>query len=405
MGYKDKNTALTQPLSVHDVAHCLGATVLDVGYLCQHSDINAWSFYKPIEVPTPQALTDAQRYEADGGFINCATMVGTLQAVNNIYSEGVAWEYARPRTWFRLTDFVGYRHTAHDTTPTGAITAPNGRASAVLSMNWSDELAQHIARFKTITGASTDGRGFGLVGVFLRIGTALYFAYLGTLSESPTSCALALDTLLASSPAFGSSLPVLAMPVLMDYGKGNSAGAVLLKNRLYTADELNKSLQYSPYKFVALPGVPFIGTYTPIAFRVWEGLTVMVAWSTGGYVGGTAAFNGQVFVLNDNAFDVDVSLFVTGNGNTGAVKLYGDYDAPTYTKLYEGDRLVADIARSWTPADASATVRFGLRAKFLLDGATVEASADFAWSKTAGAREQVKQGTFAEFIENKIILD
>lgn len=407
MGYIDRNTPLTTPLSVHDVANCLGEVITDVGYLCASPLVNKWSARKPIEANHPRALSDAERYEADCGFINLSDFVGTLNTLNAVYSAGETWQYQPPLTWYRLTDFVGYKHGAKDFTPTGAITAPSGRESVVLSLSWNSELAQHIANFKAYKSASTNGKGFGLMGVFLRVDGALYFAYLGKLADNPTSCALAIDALLGAINAtpYGVDAPVLAMPVLLDYGTDTTARTELQTGKLYTPDELTKTLVYAPYRALALPGKPFAGTFTPIMWRVWRNLRVMLAWSTGGYVNGTASFNGQVYLRNDNDFAIDIALFVTGSAITGELKLYGDYNNPTFVTLYAGNSITAAISRSWAPADAYASVRIGVKTKYLLNGQTIAEDADFEWKKTGEAREQVVQGSFADLVLGKIELD
>jgi len=109
------------PVSVSTVKRELGATTNSVAELCRHQRINQWSLCKPVAHATVGDITDAQRAEADYGFVlnSYAAPYELRQALLG----GTAWRYAPPSGDYaggdsarwqpcRLGDFRGYRHDA-----------------------------------------------------------------------------------------------------------------------------------------------------------------------------------------------------------------------------------------------------------------------------------------------------
>lgn len=91
----------------------LGTTTGDVGTICCVPSINMWAKYAPIEYESSVGyLLDEHRAARNHGF--------SYQQYNNIVNlfnaavalSGCAWTRSKPQTWFRLMDFIGYRHTA-----------------------------------------------------------------------------------------------------------------------------------------------------------------------------------------------------------------------------------------------------------------------------------------------------
>ena len=106
----NSNGLITAPVSLPaDVYPVLGlqktGTYYDIGYICsnQHGQTNRYSYRKPIEENTP----------AEVEFTN-QKYIDSLTPVT--YQGGQApptdcrYTYHAPGTWFRLTDWVGYRH-------------------------------------------------------------------------------------------------------------------------------------------------------------------------------------------------------------------------------------------------------------------------------------------------------
>ncbi|MCM1219093.1 MAG: hypothetical protein NC548_31815 [Lachnospiraceae bacterium] len=96
-------------VSTHDVARVLGSVSLDVGTLCTASNINMWAKFKPYEpeATTPRPITNERRKADQYGLI--IPIRGAAQVPYGDYGLPVVqkWEHNYPRTWKRLTDFVG----------------------------------------------------------------------------------------------------------------------------------------------------------------------------------------------------------------------------------------------------------------------------------------------------------
>lgn len=106
----NNNGKLSKPLSIAEVAQCLGSNSLDLGTLATDTRINKWSLHKPIQAPVWAELTEAQFYALNSGL---------EPPTENEYDDDTlraTWAYARPtggnNSPYRLTDFVGYNHKA-----------------------------------------------------------------------------------------------------------------------------------------------------------------------------------------------------------------------------------------------------------------------------------------------------
>lgn len=117
-----ENGILTQPISVYDIANCIGVASTDVGTLCSaNAKINIWAKYKPVRYNKIGSLTENERKACAYGLLDTReydlssdTAITTAfdNALNRIYS----WEYESPTggnaSLYRMLDFDGYNHNA-----------------------------------------------------------------------------------------------------------------------------------------------------------------------------------------------------------------------------------------------------------------------------------------------------
>lgn len=117
MSYDSINKILDRPLSFYDVQQCLNTSVKTAKLLCTHTNINKWSFYKPIIHSSLFTLTDAQIWSANSGLSvpKYTDLVYILNAKNASLGK---WIYSTPIggliSPYRLADFRWYNHLAHD---------------------------------------------------------------------------------------------------------------------------------------------------------------------------------------------------------------------------------------------------------------------------------------------------
>ena len=117
-----ENGILTQPLSVYDIANCIGVASTDVGTLCTaKSKINIWAKYKPVRYNSIKALTEEQRKQCSYGILDVQEYDFTQQSVLNQAFENAlnrvySWQYEIPEggveSLYRMLDFDGYNHNA-----------------------------------------------------------------------------------------------------------------------------------------------------------------------------------------------------------------------------------------------------------------------------------------------------
>lgn len=117
-----ENGILTQPISVYDIANCIGVASTDVGTLCTaKSKINIWAKYKPVRYNSIKALTEEQRKQCAYGILDVQeydfTQQFTLdQAFENALNRVYSWQYEIPEggveSLYRVLDFDGYNHNA-----------------------------------------------------------------------------------------------------------------------------------------------------------------------------------------------------------------------------------------------------------------------------------------------------
>lgn len=108
---------ITAPVSIGDVATCLGVGSYDLGTLCVSDKINKWALYKPVNVAQIGEITLAQRKAVYCGLYPQQN-VRLLQAnanysgtqvdhdLNAVMETQKEWGYTKPSGYYRLTDFI-----------------------------------------------------------------------------------------------------------------------------------------------------------------------------------------------------------------------------------------------------------------------------------------------------------
>lgn len=105
------NRLLTAPLTVTEIATCLGASSTKVKELCTHPRINMWSKKKPVQIASATVNRATEWWKGDAGDcgITPPARVSTLAQVRALYDgEMNGWSYTPPSTWGRMLDFDGY---------------------------------------------------------------------------------------------------------------------------------------------------------------------------------------------------------------------------------------------------------------------------------------------------------
>ena len=117
-----ENGILTQPISVYDIANCIGVASTDVGTLCSaNAKINMWAKYKPVRYNKIGSLTENERKACAYGLLDTreydlSSDTAITTAFNNALNRIYSWEYESPTggnaSLYRMLDFDGYNHNA-----------------------------------------------------------------------------------------------------------------------------------------------------------------------------------------------------------------------------------------------------------------------------------------------------
>jgi hypothetical protein len=106
-------------ISLIDVANCLRDYRRDkdgninLGTMCTSEKINIWSKYKPVEFNSPLELSKEDWEAANYGLAVSSMFSSTAESlISKAISSECKYEYIRPSTWARLTDFEGYNGLA-----------------------------------------------------------------------------------------------------------------------------------------------------------------------------------------------------------------------------------------------------------------------------------------------------
>lgn len=142
MAHNIDNTLIYAPIQMPaDFSAVLNYSYTGLQALCQSSRINMWAKFKPIHRASVGVMTDQQRRDLNYGIVNIPTWSNILKMRN--FWMGIDmdptnnpdcgrpteyWDYNKPSSYFRLSDFsgeaqtdaVGYKHDAQ--APIGALT-------------------------------------------------------------------------------------------------------------------------------------------------------------------------------------------------------------------------------------------------------------------------------------------
>ncbi len=145
-------------ITTNAVKAALLETTNNVSRLCTSSNINKWSFWKPIEYNT--SISETILINENDGFTNlsemhCDTLLG-LQ--NKCYDGTNVWNYQQPTTAFRLGDFRNYSHSTTSWFNWIMETSPS--IDNALEFYWNgDNMLSKLAQFPAIKN-NYDGFGF-----------------------------------------------------------------------------------------------------------------------------------------------------------------------------------------------------------------------------------------------------
>ena len=104
------NGILTAPISISEIAQCLGVASQDLGTLCTSTQINEKSKYKPVNLVDTSKISPSQRKAINYGhtFSSYQTPGEAIAAVMG----GINFVYVIPASRYRVLDFDGYEHNA-----------------------------------------------------------------------------------------------------------------------------------------------------------------------------------------------------------------------------------------------------------------------------------------------------
>ncbi|MGN0309532.1 MAG: hypothetical protein ACI4C3_02935 [Bacteroides sp.] len=122
------NGIISAPVSIEDVASCLGVGSYDLGTLCTSSRINKWARWKPVPYSKVAEMTEKELMSVNYGLVpqkntkllevltGAKTFNSTGYTFNDLLSANTEWTYNKPSSYYRLTDFLspiqsgGYNH-------------------------------------------------------------------------------------------------------------------------------------------------------------------------------------------------------------------------------------------------------------------------------------------------------
>lgn len=419
MGYNSTTKAIDAPVSISTVARILGTNSTDVGTLCTSPLINKYSVHRPMGIDSPKELTDDEICKNNGGYTDIADMVcSSLVGVKNKYENGNKLDWAtQTPVWFRLTDFIGYKHTTRDFTPIGEITE-DADGKSILTLTWGADIQNYITKFAIYKSGSTNNVGFGQLGIFLEVFGDIYFvcvSQIATSNKFTTSINLD-DALAGKSTGTSGDQPekgtIKAIPVLADYGIGNGTTGVLTNGKVYTGNELNTNGQSSgqhvkaPFKFLALCGKLYTGTYKNFIYKTFENIKYTLTW-VGGYnkSGDFGSWDGGDFAItNYSSRTIEVSVKLYGESTDDGGKVIYDedkdqYGNETFTSINPNGTFSLSNKKpnlgkyTWTSSTAGqATIKASFKIKIV---GFSQSSREVSYTRS-GASERSVSGNFAD---------
>ena len=138
--------------------------VPDVGTCCCSTNINKWSFHKPINVDTNLAISDSVIYANNDGF-NLYRYNSPQQLVYSLQNTNITglWNYISREEPYRLTDFDQYDHYATPLYSLEFVTGNSGTAGTALRITCSDDILDYIDRWQYFEGIRSYTSVFALI--------------------------------------------------------------------------------------------------------------------------------------------------------------------------------------------------------------------------------------------------
>ena len=121
--------------NLRNIAEALGVDNMDLAGCCRSSNINQWSFHKPINDPRIQALSEEDFYRLNSGFY----LYPVNQPQEMLYflmhrETNILWTYEDRIAPYRLSDFFQYEHYGDMDFNIGWTTSSVGRPGDTLRL-------------------------------------------------------------------------------------------------------------------------------------------------------------------------------------------------------------------------------------------------------------------------------
>lgn len=144
-------------ISIRDIKNTLSEFTFNLGNLCKSSKVNKWSFRKPINSPSLNALTDNDYYNADDGF-NLSTFNSAQLMMNELQNPDTdLWEYEDREAPYRLSDFSEYAHYAPVMFELSFVNLNTGTFGETLRISCSSDIQWFVNNFATAKTLSSTG--------------------------------------------------------------------------------------------------------------------------------------------------------------------------------------------------------------------------------------------------------
>lgn len=312
-------------INVTDISKLLNEETLYIDRLCKSSNINKWSFYKPVNSDSLSGLDSSGFYNLNDGFDVSSWKASTTIGIKNLIDSSVEWEYIDRQPPYRLGDFRNYDPSAlrwFDIQASG-ITAGEVDDGQSFTLTWKNgqSYVPEIGRFKD---SSVDSFGYAIwhSGNYYPANTTLYYN-MGFIREYPNAGqwyqynsniipvdGIATDQVWYISPCFA-------------YTNRNG-----VPNRLYSYDDARTR----GFTFLVPESNSIQFKVTSAAYRLFQNMEIHVYWYVGSISGNWKSFSGAVWIRNRNQEQVNAHLYIY-NDNTDL----SDPDNTLDTTMYDAD--------------------------------------------------------------------
>jgi len=99
-------------ISINEVKDILSELTFNLGRLCKSSNINKWSYYKPINSDKVAQLTESDIADVNDGF-NLYTFNTPQEMMTDLQNTSNLWDYVEREAPYRLSDFINYNHNGN----------------------------------------------------------------------------------------------------------------------------------------------------------------------------------------------------------------------------------------------------------------------------------------------------